>query len=128
MKHLKKFNESTTPVSLTTKYSSDIESGNISIEVTREYIKVKVKEGFSIPELDSLGIKKEKGVYWVIRPLKTNFGDVISFDVPTLGEMLTKTPEEIKMKLQSIYDEKYNQHYIETIKIRELFVEYLRGY
>ena len=128
MKYLKRFNESNTSnLSFRDKYGKYIESGDIVINNTREFIDIKVNGDIDIPELKELGFKKEGDVYWISKPMKFDFGDAISFDVPQLEEMLMKTPEEIKSELQGIYDNKYKNDitYLRKKMIRQLFNEYL---
>ena len=128
MKHLKRFNESNTSnLSFKDKYSKYIESGDIVIYNTREFIDIKVNGDMDIPEFEELGLKKEGDTYSILKPMKLDFGDVISFDVSQLEEMLMKTPEEIKSELQGIYDNKYKNDilYLRKKMIRQLFSEYL---
>ena len=128
MKYLKSFNESNTSnLSFRDKYGKYIESGDIVIDNKRDYIEIKINGDIDIPELEELDFKKEGDIYWISKPMKFDFGDVISFDVSQLEEMLMKTPEEIKSELQGIYDEKYknNNEYLKKIEIRKLFSEYL---
>jgi hypothetical protein len=128
MKHIKRFNESNTSnLSFKDKYSKYIESGDIVIDNKRDYIEIKINGDIDIPELEELDFKKEGDIYWISKPMKFDFGDAISFDVPQLERMLMKTPEEIKSELQGMYDEKYknNKLYLRKIEIRKLFSEYL---
>jgi len=128
MKYLKRFNESNTSnLSFKDKYSKYIESGDIVIYNTREFIDIKVNGDMDIPEFEELDLKKEGDTYSILKPMKLDFGDVISFDVDQLEEMLMKTPEEIKSELQGIYDEKYKNDilYLRKKMIRQLFSEYL---
>jgi hypothetical protein len=128
MKYLKSYNESnTSDLSFTDKYSKEIESGLITIDNTRDYLKIKVKGDLDIPDLNDLEIKKEDDdTYWITKPLKFDFEDVISIESAKLEEMLSKSSEEIKSDLQSIYDKKYNNKwYLRKKKIRKLFGEYL---
>jgi len=128
MKHIKRFNESgTSNLSFNDKYSNYIKSGDIVIDNKRDYIDIKIKGDMYIPELLELGFKKEGDNYWIRKPMKFDFEDVISIDVPQLEKMLMKTPEEIKSELQGMYDEKYknNNEYLKKIEIRKLFSEYL---
>jgi hypothetical protein len=128
MKYLKSFNESNTSnLSFKDKYSKYIESGDILIDNKRDYIEIKINGDIDIPELEELDFKKEGDIYWISKPMKFDFGDAISFDVPQLEKMLMKTPEEIKSELQAMYDEKYknNKLYLRKIEIRKLFSEYL---
>ena len=128
MKHLKRFNESNTSnLSFKDKYSKYIESGDIVIYNTREFIDIKVNGDMDIPEFEELDLKKEGDTYSILKPMKLDFGDVISFDVSQLEEMLIKTPEEIKSELQGMYDNKYKNDifYLRKKMIRQLFSEYL---
>ena len=128
MKYLKSFNESNTSnLSFRDKYGKYIESGDIVIDNKRDYIEIKINGDIDIPELEELDFKKEGDIYWISKPMKFDFGDAISFDVPQLEKMLMKTPEEIKSELQGMYDEKYknNKLYLRKIEIRKLFSEYL---
>jgi hypothetical protein len=128
MKHIKRFNESgTSNLSFNDKYSKYIKSGDIVIDNKRDYIDIKIKGDMDIPELLELGFKKEGDNYWIRKPMKFDFEDVISIDAPQLEKMLMKTPEEIKSELQGMYDEKYknNNEYLKKIEIRKLFSEYL---
>jgi hypothetical protein len=128
MKYLKSFNESNTSnLSFRDKYGKYIKSGDIVIDNKLDYIEIKINGDIDIPELEELDFKKEGDIYWMSKPMKFDFGDAISFDVPQLEKMLMKTPEEIKSELQGIYDEKYknNNEYLRKIEIRKLFSEYL---
>jgi hypothetical protein len=128
MKHIKRFNESgTSNLSFNDKYSNYIKSGDIVIDNKRDYIDIKIKGDINIPELLELGFNKEGDNYWIRKPMKFDFEDVISIDVPQLEKMLMKTPEEIKSELQAIYDQRYknNNEYLKKIEIRKLFSEYL---
>ena len=128
MKYLKRFNESNTSnLSFRDKYGKYIESGDIVIDNRRDYIDIKVNGDIDIPEFEELDLKKEGDTYWILKPMKFDFGDAISFDVPQLEEMLMKTPEEIKSELQGIYDNKYKNDitYLRKKMIRQLFNEYL---
>jgi hypothetical protein len=128
MKYLKSFNESNTSnLSFRDKYGKYIKSGDIVIDNKLDYIEIKINGDIDIPELEELDFKKEGDIYWISKPMKFDFGDAISFDVPQLEKMLMKTPEEIKSELQGIYDEKYknNNEYLRKIEIRKLFSEYL---
>jgi hypothetical protein len=138
MKHIKRFNEGleSNPKSFTTIYHDEIKSGKMRIVDTGSFLEVRVKKDSDltqpIPELDNIGIKpeieSEEIVYWFSKPMKINFGDFITFDVPALEKLLSKSPEEIKTELQNIYNKKYlnNKDYIKTKTIRELFSEYIK--
>jgi len=128
MKYLKKYNESnTSDLSFSDKYSKYIKLGVITIDNTRDFIKVKVKGDLDLPELDDLKIKSEEDTYWIEKPAKIDFGDIVSFNSNELEKMLSKSPEEIKSELQIVYNKKFidDKLYLRKIEIRKLFSEYL---
>jgi len=128
MKHLRKFNENNIDSkTFSVKYKDLIDSKDIVITDSRDYISIKCKEGITIPELEELSIKKEDDTYYITKMLKFDFGDVYTFDMDSLGDILKKSPVEIKSELQSIYNKTFeNPYHLNKIKLRELFFDFYK--
>ena len=128
MKHLRKFNENNIDSkTFSFKYKDLIDSKDIVITDSRDYISIKCKEGITIPELEELSIKKEDDTYYITKMLKFDFGDVYTFDMDSLGDILKKSPVEIKSELQSIYNKTFeNPYHLNKIKLRELFFDFYK--
>ena len=128
MKHLRKFNENNIDSkTFSVKYKDLIDSKDIVITDSRDYISIKCKEDITIPELEELSIKKEDDTYYITKMLKFDFGDVYTFDMESLGDILKKSPVEIKSELQSIYNKTFeNPYHLKKIKLRELFFDFYK--
>lgn len=112
------------------KYSQYIKSGDIKMKKDI-YAEIQFKKNLNLPELrkDILDMlfTKEDDVngyesYYTTIPLKMDFGDIISFDMKHLKELLGMSPDDIKKYLQSRYDNIVNDpQRIRTLKKREIW-------
>lgn len=123
--------ESNSNITFDSKYKKLIDSGSIRIDYNREYssLFIYVKESLDIPELEFVnykGIESGYKKYYLSLPRKIDFGDIISFDEKLLSDLLSKNDKDMRIYLQSIYNDKFGDEYKRKIKIRQLFSNYIR--